>query len=117
MEPEEPAGRHERQREKQDAGVAPLIGRFSCRIAEAERDRADDPEDHEMERIVLDVGIELRPQEQRYEPDQRERGGEERGRDQGTCARPPAPAGSGRTLESAARVRVCLTGLESHQGK
>ena len=106
VEPEEPAGRHEREREEQDAGVAALVGRLACRVAEAERDRADDPEDHEVERIVLDVGIELRPQEQRHEPDQRQRGGEERGRNQGTCARPPTPAGPGCALRRAAR-RPC----------
>ena len=58
VEPEEAARRHERQREEEDASVSASVGRLACRVAEAERDGSDDPEDHEMERVVLDVRIE-----------------------------------------------------------
>ena len=98
MQPQESAGRHERQREEQDAGVPAAVGRLARRVAERERDRAHDPEHHEMERIVLHMRIELRPKEQRDEPDERERCGDHRHGDEGARARPllqPGPrAGS-----------------------
>ena len=58
VEPEEPTGGHERQREEQDARVGAPVRRLTRRVAEAECDRAHDPEDHEVERIVLDMRIE-----------------------------------------------------------
>ena len=59
VEPQEAAGRHERQREEEDAGIPTPVGRLTCRVAEAERDGAHDPEDQEVERIVLDMRVEL----------------------------------------------------------
>ena len=58
VEPEESAGGHERKREEQDAGVRASVGCLTRRVAEAECDRSHDPEDDEVERIVLDMRIE-----------------------------------------------------------
>ena len=68
--------------------IAAPVGRLTCRVAEAERDSAHDPEDHEVERIVLYMRIKLRPKQQRNEPNQGECGGGEPHDDEGTRARP-----------------------------
>ena len=79
--PRKPPGGHEGEREQQDARVASPIGRLAGRVAEHERDAADDPEDDEVRPIVLEVRVELRPEQQRDEPDERERGDQECGGD------------------------------------
>ena len=78
VEDQEPAGRHEGEREEQDARVAASVGRLARGVAEDERDRADDPEDDEVRAVVLEVRVELRAQQQRDEPDERQRSREQR---------------------------------------
>ena len=96
VEPEEASGRHERQREEQDARVATPVGRFARGVAERDRDRADEPEDDEVELVVLDVRVELGAQEQREETDERQRGRHDADREQGVRAGPAVGlAGSG----------------------
>ena len=96
VEPEEASGRHERQREEQDARVAAPVGRLTRGVAERDRDRADEPEDDEVELVVLDVRVELGAQEQREEPDERQRRRDDADREQGVRAGPPVGlAGSG----------------------
>ena len=89
MEPEEASGRHERQREEQDAGVAAPVGRLARRVAERDGDCADEAEDDEVELVVLDVRVELLAQEQREEPDERQRRRDDADREQRVRARPP----------------------------
>jgi hypothetical protein len=96
VKPEEASGRHERQREEQDARVAPTVGRFARGVAERDRDRADEPEDDEMELVVLDVRVELGTHEQREETGEGQRRGHDADREQGVRAGPPVGlAGSG----------------------
>jgi hypothetical protein len=71
MEPHEAAGGHEREREEQDTGVAAPIGSLARRIAEQERESADESEDDEMGAVVLEMGIELRAKQEGDKPDQR----------------------------------------------
>jgi len=59
VEPKETASRHKSEREEQYAGIPAPLGRLTCRVSEAERHSAYDAEDHEVERIVLYVRIEL----------------------------------------------------------
>ena len=66
-------------RQEQHAGVPAPVGRLACRIAESERHAADEAEDDEMRLVVMELGVELRPKQQRDEPDQRERDREEAG--------------------------------------
>ena len=61
------------------AGVPPPVGCLACRIAESERHTADEAEDDEMRLMVMELGVELRPKQQRDEPDQRQRDREEAG--------------------------------------
>jgi hypothetical protein len=77
VEAHEASGRHEREREEQHARVTTALRRLAGRVAEGERDRADQAEEDEMDAVVLEVRVELRPQEQRYEPDQRQGGDKE----------------------------------------
>ena len=83
MQAEEAASGHEREREEQDACVAAPVGGLPRRVAEGERDRADESEDDEVQSVVLEMGVEVRPEEERAEPDQRERGQDDRGQDGG----------------------------------
>ena len=71
-----PPGRHECERQQQDARVSAPVRGLAGREAEHERDAADDPEDDEVRAVVLEVRVELRPEQQRDEADQRQRGGE-----------------------------------------
>ncbi len=59
MQPEEASGRHERQREEQNASIAPPVGGLARRVAERDCDRADEPEDDEVQLVVLDMRVEL----------------------------------------------------------
>jgi hypothetical protein len=45
-------------------------------VAEEERDPADDPEDDEMQCVVLEVRIEVRPKQKRDQADQRQQSGD-----------------------------------------
>ncbi len=81
VEAQEAAGRHERQREEQDACISSPIGRLARRVAENECHGAHGPEDDEVGLVVLEVRIELRPKQQRDEADHRQRGSNEPGRD------------------------------------
>ena len=85
---QEPAGGHEREREELHARVAATVGGLAGHVAERERAGADDAEDDEVEAVVLEVRIEVRPQQERHEADERQRRGHERSRDDG--GRPPA---------------------------
>ena len=76
MEPEKAAGRHERQRQQENARIAAALGRLPCGVAENERQAADDPEDDEVRAIVFEVGIELLTQQQRDKPHEGQREGE-----------------------------------------
>ena len=88
VEPEEASGRHERQREEQNARIAAPVGRLTRGVAERDRDRADEPEDDEVELVVLDVGVELGAQEQREETDEGKCGRHDADREQGVRAGP-----------------------------
>ena len=77
MDPQEAARRHERQREQKDAGIAAPVRSLTPRVPEQKRRCARDPEDHEVEWVVLDVRVEPRAKQKRDEPDQRQRGGDE----------------------------------------
>jgi hypothetical protein len=79
VKPHETAGRHEGQGEEQDAGIPAPVGRLTRREAESERDGTHEPEEHEMKPGVHEVGVELRAEQERDEPDQRQRGGQELG--------------------------------------
>ena len=81
VEAHEAARRHERQRQEQDAGVSAPLGRLARRVAERERDPADDAEDQEVRLVVVELGIELRAEEQRDEPDQGQEDREQPGDD------------------------------------
>jgi hypothetical protein len=59
VEPHEAAGRHERQGEEEHAGVAATVGGLAGGEAESERDRPDQPEEHEVEPGIHEVGVEL----------------------------------------------------------
>ena len=87
MEPQEAAGRHERQRQQEDAGIAAPVRGLAGRVPEEERHCAHDPEDHEVERVVLDVRVEPRAKQERDEPDERQRGGDEPARETTAPAR------------------------------
>ena len=93
VEPEEAPRGHERQGEKEDASVSAPVRRLTRRIAEAERDGADNAEDHEMEPVVLDVRIELRPKQERGEPDKRQRCRDEPDEHERSRARSPLSSG------------------------
>ena len=95
VEPEEAPGRHEREGEQEHAGVAAPICRLARRVAEHERERAREPEDDEVEPVVLEVRVEARPEEQRDETDERQR--RDDGARQHRRAEPPSP-GAGRVL-------------------
>ena len=96
VEPKEPSGRHERQREEQDAGIAAPVGGLTCGVAERNGHRADEPEDDEVELVVLDVRVELGAEKQRDEPDEGQRRRKDADREQGVRARPTVGlAGSG----------------------
>jgi hypothetical protein len=84
---EETARRHEREGQEQDACIPPPIGSLACRIADNEGHGARDPEDDKVKPVVLDVRIELRAEQQRDKPDQRQRSGEDSGGDDDRCAR------------------------------
>jgi hypothetical protein len=84
---EETARRHERKGQEQDACIPPLIGSLACRVADNEGHGARDPEDHEVEPVVLEVRIELRAEQERDKPDQRQRSGEDSGDDDGRRSR------------------------------
>src|SRR5512133_1380159 len=77
MEPDEAPGRHEGEREEQDARVAAAVGRLTRRVAEAERDGTHEAEDYKVQLVVLDVRIEPLAEQKRDEPDQGQRGGDE----------------------------------------
>ena len=81
MEAHEAARRHERQREEQDARVAAPLGRLARRVAERERDPAREAEDQEVRLVVVELGVELRAEEQRDEPDQGQEDREQPGDD------------------------------------
>jgi hypothetical protein len=55
----EPAGRHEREREKQHARVAASICSLPGGVAQRKRQGADEPEDDEVSPVVLEVRVEL----------------------------------------------------------
>jgi hypothetical protein len=55
----EAACRHEGEGEEQDSGIAAAIRSLAGRVAEDEGDGADDPEDDEVEPVVLEVRVEL----------------------------------------------------------
>ena len=74
VQPHEAPGRHERQRQQQDAGISPALGGLAGRESEHERDAAHDPENDEVGPVVLEVRIEPRPEQQGDEADQRQRG-------------------------------------------
>ena len=75
---QEASGRHEGQREQEDASIAAPLGRFTRCVAENERHAPDDPEDHEMRSIVLEVRVELGAKQQRDEANEWQRRQEER---------------------------------------
>ncbi len=77
----EAAGRHEREGEEKDACVRAPLGRLARGEPEPERDPAGEAEDQEVQAVVLDVRVELLAQQQRHEPDERERAGEDTQRD------------------------------------
>ena len=54
---EEPAGRHEGEREQQHACVTAAIGRLARCVAEDESHAADHPEDDEVRPVVLEVRV------------------------------------------------------------
>jgi hypothetical protein len=70
---EEAARRHERQREQQDPCVPAPVGRLTGGVAEGECDASGDPEDDEVQPVVLDVRVELLAEEERDEADERQR--------------------------------------------
>jgi hypothetical protein len=86
VEPHEASGRHEGEREEEHSRVSTAFCRLARGKAEHERDRADHSEQHEMHPVVLEVRVELRAQQKRDEPDQRQRDGEELG--DRSCADP-----------------------------
>jgi hypothetical protein len=86
VKPHEAAGRHEGEREEKHPRVAAAVCRLAGREAEHERDRPHQPEEHEVDAVVLEVRVELRAQQQRSEPDQRQRDCEELG--DRSCADP-----------------------------
>jgi hypothetical protein len=88
MEAHEAARRHERERQEKDACVPAPLGRLTGGEAESERNGAHEPEEHEVEPGVDEVGVELGTKQQRHEPDQRQRDGRERGN--GSRAHTPA---------------------------
>ena len=63
MEPEEPARRHEGEREQEHPGVVPPIGCLARRVAEHEGKRTDEAEHEKVEPVVLEVRIEARLEE------------------------------------------------------
>jgi hypothetical protein len=79
MQAHESARRHEREREEEHPRVAAPVRRLPRRIAEDERDGADDAEDHEVRAVVLEMRIELSAKQERGEADQRQRGGDHDG--------------------------------------
>ncbi len=79
VEPEEAAGGHEGEREQEDAGILAPVGSLPRRVADHEGERAGEPEDEEVEPVVLEVRIEARPEEQRDEADERQRRGDDAG--------------------------------------
>ena len=106
MEAQEAAGRHERQREQKDAGIAAPVRGLARRVPEEERRCAHDSEDHEVERVVLDVRIEPRAEEKGGEPDQRQRGGDEPAGDDSSprCRSAPSDMPCGRSPRLSSRV-------------
>ena len=81
-------------RESRSTRASPApIGGLARRVAEDERERAREPEDDEVEPVVLEVRVELRPEEQRDETDERQR--RDDGARQHRRAEPPPP-GAGR---------------------
>ena len=74
VQPHEAAGGHEREREQEDAGIAPPVGSLSGRVSQDEGQGAHGSEDHEVGAVVLEVRVELRPQQQGDEPDERQCG-------------------------------------------
>jgi hypothetical protein len=77
VETHEAPGRHECERQQEYTGVSPPVRRLACRIAEAERHTTDEAEDHEVRLVVMELRVQLRPEQQRDEPDQRQRDREE----------------------------------------
>jgi hypothetical protein len=64
------------ERQEQDARVAAAVCGLTRRVAERERQPADDPEDDEVRAVILEMGVELRPKQQRHQADERQRGSE-----------------------------------------
>ena len=105
----EAPGRHERQRQEQDAGVPAPVGGLAGRVAEGDRDAADGAEDEEVRLVVVELGVELLPQQQRDEPDQRQRDREDAGeRDRpGRRSRPRAAEPPGLAGDAQIGLRFC----------
>ena len=99
-----PVAMNARDRSKTRASPPP-VGRLACRIAERERHTADDAEDDEMRLVVVELGVELRPKQQRDEPDQRQRDREEAG--DHDRARPRSEPRALSLREGARRQRAC----------
>ena len=107
--PEEAAHGHERERQEQHARVAAAVRLLSGRVAEHEREPTDDPEDDEVGPVVLEVRVELLPQEERDEPDERQRrrehpGGYYRSRSRAVLRRHHTSVGLTRTSRVGART-------------
>ncbi len=59
VEQEETTGRHEREREEENSGIAAPPGCLAGGVAETKSDGPNQPEDHKVEGIVLDVRIQV----------------------------------------------------------
>ena len=68
---QESPGCHEGERQEQHPRVAAPVGRLPGHVPEQERHQPDDPEDNEVEAVVLKVRIELGTEQQRDQPNQR----------------------------------------------
>jgi hypothetical protein len=84
------------------------------RIAEDERDRAYDAEDHEVRAVVLEMRIELSAKQERDEADQRQRGGDNDGDAESRRARTLSVRD--RTADCAALFVPLLLRCEVHSG-
>ena len=72
MEPEEACARQECQRDEEEARITEATSRFAREIAEHDADERRDQNEPEVGRVMLPVGIRLRPGKQQRQPSQRE---------------------------------------------
>jgi hypothetical protein len=117
MQPHEAAGGHERKGEEQDACIPAPVGGLARRVAENKRDSTDDPEDHEVEPVGLDVLVELLSKQQRDEPHQRQSGGDQAHDEERARARAPSKRCSPTRIHATHFAQHALIGFPADSAK